>query len=230
MPRYTEEQARRAIAASESLTEALRRLQVRPAGGNMAVLRRWIAEWGIPIDHLDSHAALRRASKAPRPLADVMVEGSTYGRASFKRRLFAEGLEQRSSELCGQGELWHGRRMGLILDHVNGVPDDHRLENLRIVCPNCAATLDTHCARNLPKAACRRCGARLRSSARRYCSLACWHASDEAAALRAARRHVQRPPRDELVAVVARTSHAAAARRYGVSPASIYRWLRLPEI
>ncbi len=35
--------------------------------------------------------------------------------------------------------------MGLILDHVNGVSDDHRLENLRIVCPNCAATLDTHC-------------------------------------------------------------------------------------
>ena len=37
--------------------------------------------------------------------------------------------------------------MGLILDHINGVRDDNRLENLRIVCPNCAATLDTHCGR-----------------------------------------------------------------------------------
>ncbi len=37
--------------------------------------------------------------------------------------------------------------MGLILDHINGVRDDNRLENLQIVCPNCAATLDTHCGR-----------------------------------------------------------------------------------
>ena len=49
----------------------------------------------------------------------------------------------RRCELCGQTESWRGRTMALILDHVNGVPTDNRLENLRIVCPNCAATLDT---------------------------------------------------------------------------------------
>ena len=35
--------------------------------------------------------------------------------------------------------------MSLILDHINGVPDDNRLENLQIVCPNCAATLAVAC-------------------------------------------------------------------------------------
>lgn len=48
--------------------------------------------------------------------------------------------------LCGRGEIWRDRFMGLILDHINGVADDNRLENLRIVCPNCNATLDTHWA------------------------------------------------------------------------------------
>lgn len=53
--------------------------------------------------------------------------------------------------MCGQGEEWNGKKMSLILDHINGVHNDNRLENLRIVCPNCNATLDTHCGKNNKK-------------------------------------------------------------------------------
>jgi hypothetical protein len=45
-----------------------------------------------------------------------------------------------------QGEEWVGKKMSLILDHINGVNNDNRIEN-RIVCPNCNATLDTHCGK-----------------------------------------------------------------------------------
>ena len=47
--------------------------------------------------------------------------------------------------------MWYGRRMSLVLDHVNGVSNDNRFINRRIVCPNCAATLDTHRGRNIPR-------------------------------------------------------------------------------
>jgi hypothetical protein len=30
---------------------------------------------------------------------------------------------------------------------INGVNNDNRIENIRIVCPNCNATLDTHCGK-----------------------------------------------------------------------------------
>lgn len=150
MPKYTEEQARAAVAVSRSYSEVLRCLGMRPAGGNHALLKKWVNEiWRIPTDHFDPGAAANRnLNKAAKPLAEILVQGSTYSRGKLKERLFGEGVKERICEMCGQDENWRGRSMSLILDHVNGIPDDNRLVNLRIVCPNCAATLDTHCGRN----------------------------------------------------------------------------------
>ena len=137
---------------------------MRPAGGNYRLFKHYIDEvWQIPTAHFDAGASARRApSRAATPMEEVLVEASTYPRARLKQRLYEEGFKQRRCELCDQDEEWQGRPMSLILDHVNGVPDDNRLENLRIVCPNCAATLDTHCRRKnrqKPLARkCRRCG------------------------------------------------------------------------
>ena len=59
-PRYSEAEAREAIAASLSYTDALRRLGMRPAGGNHRTLRRYAEEiWRIPVDHFDPDAVRR---------------------------------------------------------------------------------------------------------------------------------------------------------------------------
>lgn len=107
-----------------------------------------------------------------------MVEHSSYSRHKLKRRLYDEGLKDRRCEQCGQGEVWRGRPMSLILDHINGVADDNRLANLQIVCPDCAATLETHCGRQskaylLPRS-CLHCGGEFRPkyASQRYCSQA----------------------------------------------------------
>jgi hypothetical protein len=236
-PRYTEEQARAAIAASRSYTEALRRLGMRAAGGNHRTIRRYAEEvWRIPTDHFDPDAVRREAlSRAPVCLADVLVEGSTYQRSLLKERLFVEGLKGRRCELCGQGEMWQGRRMALILDHINGVHDDNRLENLRIVCANCNATLETHCGRNtrLPQAerACLHCGAPFfpRSARHRYCSRACGQRAPGSSAPRVAARRVARPPYEELVGEIAALGYAGVGRRYGVSDNAVRKWRRAYE-
>jgi hypothetical protein len=83
-PRYSEAQAREAIAASLSYSDALRRLGMRPAGGNHRTIRRYAEDvWRIPVDHFDP-AAVQRAPlrREPVPLEEVLVEGSRYQRAA----------------------------------------------------------------------------------------------------------------------------------------------------
>jgi len=117
MPRFTEDEAREAIAASQSWAESLRRLGYCHTGSNPATLKKWAARWNISTDHFDpaaaSNEALRRHNKKI-PLDEILVEGSTYSRSNLKRRLYETGLKRPECELCGQGAVWRGKRMALI--------------------------------------------------------------------------------------------------------------------
>jgi hypothetical protein len=231
--RYDEAQVREAVANSCSLTDALRRLELRPAGGNHQTLKRLIDRYGISTDHFRPDWVRRGPrSTGAIPLDQVLVEGSTYSRKRLKQRLYESGLKERHCELCGQGETWHGRSMALILDHINGVPNDNRLENLRTVCPNCAATLDTHCGRNnrAPRR-CARCGAEFRPAyeSQRYCSRACGVRSPGPTRPRPDARKVVRPSHAELREDVRSMSICAVGRKYGVSDNAIRKWLRWYE-
>lgn len=107
--RYTAEEARVAVAASRSFAEALRHLGMRPAGGNWLTLRRYAAECGRAVEHSDPRAARVAGPGRKRvPLADVLVEHSTYSRGHLKRRLYEEGLKDRQCELCGQARSGGG--------------------------------------------------------------------------------------------------------------------------
>ena len=166
----------------------------------------------------------------------MLVSGSAYSRTKLKQRLYESGLKARACELCGQGEWWHGTRISLILDHVNGVPDDNRIENLRIVCPNCAATFDTHCGRknrvDVESRECGYCGrpfVPLRPK-QAFCSrdCGCRH-PNRVRRPRPDQRKVERPPYEQLLAEIAETSFLAVGRKYGVSDNAVRKWLRWYE-
>ncbi len=235
-PRYTEKDVREAIARARNATEALRLLGLRAAGGNHQTLKKLIERYGIPVAHFDRYAARRMDGRRRAiPLSEVLVEGSNYNRGLLKQRLYDEDLKIRLCELCGQGEQWHRRQMSLILDHINGVATDNRLENLRIICPNCAATLDTHCGRknriDVEPRACVRCGSKFspRYATQRYCSQACGVRHDNRRWAYPSLRKVPRPSYEQLMADVASMSMLAIGRKYGVSDSAVRKWIRWYE-
>jgi HNH endonuclease len=228
------------VARSLSYSEVLRRLGMRPAGGNHRLLRKYVDElWRIPTDHFDSSgSAIRNLHKTAKPLSEILIKESTYSRGKLKHRLFEEKLKERRCEMCGQGECWNGAQMSLILDHINGVPDDNRIENLRVVCPNCAATLDTHCGRKNRREpamrSCERCGGEFMVKYRghRYCSRACgvrWDRSELRGRPVPESQKVDRPPYDRLLEEIKATSYVAVGRKYGVSDNAVRKWVRFYE-
>lgn len=49
--------------------------------------------------------------------------------------------------ICGIND-WNDQDLVLVMDHINGIPNDWSVENLRFVCPNCDSQLPTYKSKN----------------------------------------------------------------------------------
>jgi hypothetical protein len=98
-------------------------------------------------------AAMRRAKG--RTWRDVLIYGKA-SRAAVRRRYRQYRAENGLPLRCDNPRCrfhsetleWNGQALPLILDHINGVNRDNRPDNLRYLCPNCDALLDTRGGRN----------------------------------------------------------------------------------
>lgn len=152
--RWTIEQLKSAARVTSTFRQLLMLLGLRPAGGNYAQIHKSIEEYQISTEHFRGHGWSKglRIARTPRiELASILVRNSSYQSSKLKKRLFAAGLKQPRCELCGWETLAPDGRLPLELDHVNGVRTDHRLENLRILCPNCHSLQPTHRGLNIGK-------------------------------------------------------------------------------
>jgi bacterioferritin-associated ferredoxin len=151
---WTDDQLRAAVASSESYAQVIRKLGLVPAGGNYVQVQRRIRALALDTSHftgMGGNVGLKLHPRPSAPLEEVLVEDRPTGSHKLKRRLFRAGLKRPACELCGWAERASDGRLPVELDHINGDNRDNRIENLRILCPNCHSLQPTHRGLNQKK-------------------------------------------------------------------------------
>lgn len=135
------------VAESKSHNEILSKFRRNNSSNSYRSLKRALNRYGINTSHLisSSEALKLRYREKYIPNEELFIENSKTSRGTIKKRIIDENLIEYKCIKCGQDENWNGKKITLILDHINGINNDNRIENLRFVCPNCNSQLSTHC-------------------------------------------------------------------------------------
>lgn len=140
------------VSRHRAITHILIELNFSPTSGAMAkMVKNRIKRDSIDISHMTRKG---QAGSSPRhKMVDILVEHSSYTNIGvLKRRLVKEGILKYQCIKCGNTGTWMGEKLALQLDHKNGKHFDHRIENLRFLCPNCHSQTLTYSGKNMFKA------------------------------------------------------------------------------
>lgn len=225
--KYLKENFEIVVKSSKTKREICEKLGLNKSGGGILTINKYIDLYKIDISHFEYK---RRNQFLKEKIENILVENSTYASTNhLKNRLYEEKLKERKCELCGQGEEWMGKHMSLILDHINGINNDNRIENLRIICPNCNATLETHCRgskkrivpnyiKHLNKfSCCNNCKIELKNKTKNNLCKNCYNIKQ---------RKVDRPDLEKLLDDVSHFGYEGTGRKYGVSGNSVKKWIK----
>lgn len=148
---WTEKQLIEAVKTSVSVREVITKLGLVPAGGNYVQVQGRIRDLQLDMSHFTGarwNKGKTYHTKTRPPIEKLLVKNSPVQSFKLKKRLFEEGLKTSACELCGWAKMSVDGRIPVELDHINGDHTDNRIENLRILCPNCHSLQPTHRGRN----------------------------------------------------------------------------------
>ncbi|MBW2187594.1 MAG: hypothetical protein JRG71_14715 [Deltaproteobacteria bacterium] len=140
---YSKDNFTKICKKSFSIAEVLENLGLTKFAGNHRIIRRKVLEFGIDISHWTGQYGQRKwkQRKSPYTLEDILVENSSYSGSRLLKRLVKRGILELKCVFddCPTRSLksWRKASISYELDHMNGISNDHRLINLRILCVMC---------------------------------------------------------------------------------------------
>lgn len=201
------------VNTSSSLSEILRKQGKAKSGAAFKVLKEKLKAYGINYAFMPVQCVPKAI-----PLEQKLQLGTNVKSQDLKNLLIKKGLKEDKCEICGQLPEWNGQPLVLQLDHINGDHYDNRIDNLRIVCPNCHTQTDTFGTKK-PKNKCIDCGKEIgRKSTRcRACG---------AIRNRLLKSRPDKPTKEELYNLIKTQTYKNIGKKYNVSESVIRKWCR----
>ena len=207
------------VSECNSLSDILVKEGKAVSGSSLKCLKRELEDYGIEYFFLNKRDPNKIG--VSKPLEEILVENSNYSSSKLKKRLIYCGLKHDICEICGQKNMWNNKPLVLQLDHINGNHYDNRIENLRVLCPNCHTQTNTFSNKNKKvKNKCIDCDEKiLRKSTR----------CNRCSALYHRKRKIPielLPSKEELKHMIFSMAFTSIGEKYGVSDSCIRKWCK----
>jgi hypothetical protein len=128
---------------SKSMAEAASKLDL-----HFNTFKKYAIKFGCYVTNQSG----KGTNKIVPPKVDLqeILEGKHPHFQTFKlkNRLLKEKIIENKCFICDIEE-WNGKKLNMELDHIDGNRTNHKLENLRMLCPNCHSQTETYRAKNI---------------------------------------------------------------------------------
>ncbi len=140
------------VSCSNTLSDILKVFGLLHKGGNCRTLKNRIKEENIDISHikLGRGSNAGRRFKPKKSLEEMFCVNSTTKRSVLKHKLIKHQILEYKcyGYNCKVKDRWNNKPITLHLEHINGISNDNRIENLTFLCPNCHSQTDTYAGKN----------------------------------------------------------------------------------
>ena len=146
---FTDTEFINAVAASKSVRQVLRLLNLKPAGGNYQTVRTIVKELNVDISHFTGQLWSKGKTLSPkRSIDDYLSNQQPIQSNKLRLRLIREKVLDHVCSSCGLN-IWMGKPIPIELDHIDGNTQNNHLQNLRLLCPNCHAQTSNYRGKNI---------------------------------------------------------------------------------
>ena len=142
---WTDKQLKEALVSSFTISKVIQKLGLTIRPGNYYTVKKYITKLGLDTSHIVGKAHGTSGFREMIPTEQLLVKNCKHARQWIKKRILKYNLLENKCSLCDQKPIWQEKVLIMVLDHINGINNDYRIENLRFLCPNCNSQQKTFC-------------------------------------------------------------------------------------